>query len=73
MARFELLKELIELYSGMSPDEIVEAFQIAQADLTEVKMRARDGLASRGEIRDAQNDFAAIRGVHYTLLKKGAL
>lgn len=63
MKSLSYIKELTSLYEGFSFDFIEEMFQIAQADLIEVKRRIRDGLASAGELQDARADFIAMRGL----------
>ena len=63
MPNLDQVRELRDLYAGFDASEIEEMFQIASADLAEVKRRVRDGLASRAELNDARNDFAAIRGL----------
>ena len=66
------ISELQKLYSGYDAATITEMFQIAQADLVEVKRRVRDGLAKSGELRDARADFQAMRGL-MARLERGAI
>jgi hypothetical protein len=73
MKTTDRIKELIELYSGFDADTLTEMYQIAQADFVEVKRRARQGLASAGEVRDAQHDFYAMRGIVSRLENGGAI
>lgn len=63
MQTSDTLRELTDLYAGHTFGEIEEMFQIASADLAEVKRRVRDGIAQPGELRDARADFIAIRGL----------
>ena len=73
MQTLSQVRELVTLYSGFSFSEIEEMFQIAQADLVEVKTRARQGLASPGELRDVRADFAAIRGLKNRIDQQGRI
>jgi len=66
------ITELQTLYASYAPDLLTEMYQIAQADLAEVKQRSRSGLASSGELRDARNDFQAMRGL-MARLERGAI
>lgn len=67
------LKELTDLYSTLSFDEVEAAYQFARRNLTDMKDAYRAGGVPKGAVNDALADFRAIRGVHYTMTQKGAL